>query len=177
MLRVRSSKNKARGGLQVLEGSEKPQVLLHEVVTRGFPELAGKRIRIAFGEVTTPNSYANIRYVQTFFGRLIKAKITVDRTCRDFGFKALTALIAHELSHLLVGDDERLASMQAIHRGFRDGFLDLFAEVCQVPCPQLNETEYGIVTQYNRLNIGGLDRLEFCPLRTRACTRVAKPNI
>ena len=165
MLRVRPSKNNSKVCVKAIDGRGKLQELKSKVIMNGFPELAGSNIDIDFGDVKIPSSYASINYVRDILGRLIRAKIVIDKMCWDFGSRALEALIAHELSHLLVGDDEKTASNEAIRRGFRDGFLELFAEVCRLPCTTLHETEYETILQYEHLNIGGLDCQEFCPYR------------
>lgn len=171
MLRVRPSKDNSK--VCVMDGKGRLQELKSEVIENGFLELNGSNIHIDFGRVNIPNSYASIQYTRDAFGRLLKARIVIDRSCRGFCSKALSALIAHELSHLIVGKNELKASIEAIRRGFRSCFEELFAEVCRVPCGRIYQTEWIITLEYRQINIGGLNCLEFCPYNpsTRGCAR------
>ena len=146
---------------KIVKGKKKLEQLLNEMVISSFPEISAASIKIDYGRTENRN-YASILFTRTPKSILL-AKITIDDECRDFSTPSIKALIAHELGHLLVGDNEFQATSMAIERGYRSSFEALFAEACRVPCTKVEQVEEKTIIHYNHKVIGELDCTEFCP--------------
>ncbi len=130
-----------------------------EDVAKRFPEVNLNRwtVEAQFGFAGRKPSFVKAYRFQDS----LHLRIIINRHLKHLSHDALSALVAHELAHIVLHESkkkksEKDVSIEAVSRGFGDNFRRLFAELCPRRMYHMEHAEC-------KTQIGGLNCAEFCP--------------